>query len=396
MPLDTINKLAHPTLPNPAPLDGVSQWQVFSTGAESARTEALLNLAPTQCNSEVCDIPGIGAYRSGKWKLIHGHTVVWGYKSTENGCLTCATHGGQCPNPKTFPLECTDKQTTPNWCTTGWVLPAGHGDPQPPPEAPCSGKVPCNVTGPLINGGTFLYDVVSDPFERHDVAAENPDIVSQLLAKLQAINATNIPQNNSGLDPRSNPKNFGGVWTPWRGDPVPQHCSINTTEYGAELVSNVDPFALPTGEKAPVLVRGWLWNKAQADGGIAALNASITADGKQVGFMLAALTRPQLHNITGAPNNQHGFQFSFGASGDYRTGSHVFHVYGWLGPSNDIPVELTNSPVCFTDGSRKPCPGKTRDEQIAEVRAMLRPYFPPEELSMLSEEDIRRQQSAMA
>ena len=56
------------------PLDGVDQWASFSQGLPSPRSEVLITLDPTNCflRGAPCNIPGQGAYRVGKYKLIHG------------------------------------------------------------------------------------------------------------------------------------------------------------------------------------------------------------------------------------------------------------------------------------------------------------------------------------
>jgi arylsulfatase B/arylsulfatase I/J len=64
------------------PLDGVNQWSMLSAGAASARTEVLLDLQTTARNpaakkAGTTVIPGSGAIRVGKWKLLHGHQGVW-------------------------------------------------------------------------------------------------------------------------------------------------------------------------------------------------------------------------------------------------------------------------------------------------------------------------------
>ncbi len=69
-----------------------------------------------------------------------------------------------------------------------------------------------------------VFDVVSDLLETTDLAPSRPDLVASLSALLDSFNATSIPQSHSAVDPASNPSHFGGVWTPWRGDPVPSHC----------------------------------------------------------------------------------------------------------------------------------------------------------------------------
>jgi hypothetical protein len=81
----------------------------------------------------------------------------------------------------------------------------------------------------------WLFDVVNDPFEQHDLAAEKPEVVADLLAALHKYNDTNIPQSQSATDPRSNPALFGHVWTPWRGSSVRLLCDPNVTELVAKF-----------------------------------------------------------------------------------------------------------------------------------------------------------------
>lgn len=218
-------------MPAPRPLDGVDQWEALSTGSPSQRQEMLLNLQPTTCNGEPCNIPGEGAYLSGKWKLVYGHTVVWGKGSGTSAGNHCMRRSGEVDPKSSLPINAS---TSEPWCPTGWVpAPESGMAPVPPPEADATcpgGQLPCDVgnTTNLV-GGTWLFDVESDPYEQHNVAAQNPQIVAQLMAKLQAFNATQIPQDNFPTDPLSDPARFGYVWTPWRGDPDPAKCSKNTT-----------------------------------------------------------------------------------------------------------------------------------------------------------------------
>ena len=73
-----------------APLDGVNNWAMLSTGADSARLEVLLDLEGAAGSRSAfertthscikggpCYVPGSGALRRGKWKLIHGHVGGW-------------------------------------------------------------------------------------------------------------------------------------------------------------------------------------------------------------------------------------------------------------------------------------------------------------------------------
>lgn len=224
----------YPYQPAPPPLDGMDVWASMSTGSPSPRTEALLNLN-TQCwggaPPGACRIPGMGAYRMNQWKLINGHVAVWASPAGANNVTGayCGEHDGNV-QPATLPVT---KATSPPFCPTGWVPPTGSGlHIQPPPDEPtCANGPPCILpdSSPYLSGGVWLFDVVADPYERNNLAAQHPDIVATLMAKLQAINATAVPQAHSPNDPASDPSHFGGVWTPWRGDPVPSHCDPNVT-----------------------------------------------------------------------------------------------------------------------------------------------------------------------
>jgi hypothetical protein len=77
------------------PLDGIDAWPVITgASAEGRRTEVLLNLiatAPTGGAGAGTRVPGQGAIRVGKWKLMHGHTCQWGIY----GCSSCTARDGE-------------------------------------------------------------------------------------------------------------------------------------------------------------------------------------------------------------------------------------------------------------------------------------------------------------
>ena len=224
----------------PRPLDGMNVWESLSTGVVSPRQEVLINLCPTTCfPSGACNIPGMGAIRVGQYKLIHGHVGVYYAPEAPTGTNVstafCGPRDGS-SQPDSFPLN-TSAKLSPPFCPAGWVPPVGSTTPIIPPpdvqschDAEGNPVTPCRIDGSdYLTGGTWLFDVVNDPFETNNIAAQNPTIVQQLLAKLMAFNATKIPQSNSPQDPASNPAKFGGVWTPWRGNPDPTICDPNTT-----------------------------------------------------------------------------------------------------------------------------------------------------------------------
>ena len=216
------------------PLDGVNQWKMFNQlGEKSQRTEVLLDLQSTAKNihASVTLVPGSGAIRVGRWKLLHGHVGVWPG--------ICSLRGPYRESPQSpIPISA---NTTPPWCPFGWTPPPRADGlfeaPQPPPELHCK-ELPCNTpaNSGLVTGQTMLFDVVEDMAERHNLAAKYPHIVQRLLQRLQAYNNTHCggqrcqPDNAGG--PLGQPSTKGGphgvpVWLPWRGNSNPQACDTD-------------------------------------------------------------------------------------------------------------------------------------------------------------------------
>lgn len=338
--------------PPPPPLDGVDQWAAISTGAPSARSEVLLNLL-TGCHPGVpCRVAGQYALRQDQWKLIYGHTSVFATTTVHKaGGDECVARTG-IAQPNTIPLPVT-AATSPPFCPAGWVPPPESGlQPLPPPDVNCS-SLPCNLSNSAyMEGGVFLFDVVADPGEHNNLAAEHPDIVAKLLARLRFYNASQIPQENGADDPRSNPNRFGGVWTPWRGDPDPAKCSTNMTVPGEHLRSNFDGVRC-TG-KATCTLQGWLWDPDMG-GGREALTVQISLDNQILATQVADIPRAGLPSKTGAPNTEHGFQYTLTAqqAAAFATGRHratVSAVY----PHGAL-VDINRSPQCYSNEKEVPC-----------------------------------------
>lgn len=192
------------------PLDGHNQWPMLSTGAPSSRSEVLLGMTGARsCASGLteCNVPGESAIRVGKWKLIHGHSAVYGASPGPKSGLLCAARSssteqwyahGALPSGEPDKVMIPQNQTNP-WCPNGWTPPpqrTGYQLPIPPPDSGCKG-LPCTLAAnaTYFSGSTWLFDVETDPFEHHDVAAQNPDVVHEILLRLQQFNASNVTQH---------------------------------------------------------------------------------------------------------------------------------------------------------------------------------------------------------
>ena len=168
---------------------------MFSEGKHSQREEVLLDLQSTAVNqfASVTNIPGSGALRVGRWKLLHGHQGVF--------AGNCTLRGPFRDNNLHSPLPIFPNETAP-WCPYGWTPPPradGHFQvPQPPPIAKswggnCTkGELPCNTPSDagFVAGETMLFDVVNDMEERYNLAWKHPEIVQRLLERLQSYNNT--------------------------------------------------------------------------------------------------------------------------------------------------------------------------------------------------------------
>lgn len=167
------------------PLDGFNVWHTLASGQASPRTEILHNFDPLATSGDMgcCGYAGL---RSGKWKLLVD-------PGKPNGVYSC--------NGSTIEAE-----------TTG--------------------------SGPILwtmrNGKTrnvSLFEPASDPQELRDVAAANPDVVAQLMTRLNSYIDAALPDGHGKTDPRADPQKQRGAnkgfWTPWLPD--------NATNYNAAI-----------------------------------------------------------------------------------------------------------------------------------------------------------------
>ena len=153
-------------------LDGYDMWNVITQDEASPRTEILLQLNPPRYNTSSPRPPFIGqaAIRVGDWKLITGQPNC--------SLLLEEIEGDMCPS--------------------GWVY--------------LNGTIEAPPSNPSL---TWLFNVTADPYERNNVAKSFPDVVVQLQKRIEVYNSTHIVQMSPPFDPKSDPKYFGGVWTPW-------------------------------------------------------------------------------------------------------------------------------------------------------------------------------------
>eukprot|EP01113_Clastostelium_recurvatum_P026300 TRINITY_DN3156_c1_g2_i1.p1 TRINITY_DN3156_c1_g2~~TRINITY_DN3156_c1_g2_i1.p1 ORF type:complete len:168 (-),score=22.59 TRINITY_DN3156_c1_g2_i1:55-558(-) len=136
------------------PLDGVDQW-----GALRA-TDPNPDSPRTELLINIDPINRSSALRKNHWKIIRGEPLY-----------------------------------------SGWYPPPESGlGPTPSPAVP-------HIT---------LYNITADPREKRNLADSYPNVVSNLLARLNDYGSEQVDPWVPPVDPASNPDNFGGVWQPWR------------------------------------------------------------------------------------------------------------------------------------------------------------------------------------
>ena len=163
----TLVGLAGGDLNGTRPLDGYNVWETINTGDTSPRTEILHNIDPV---NTTWDLFGTykwcpqAAIRVGDWKLLTG-----------------------CPGD-------------PRWI--------------PPPRSDCENEATLDYED--TKKKLFLFNIANDPEERHELSAQYPEKVMELLARLEVYNSTAVPVRYPAPDPLSNPSLHGEVWSPWR------------------------------------------------------------------------------------------------------------------------------------------------------------------------------------
>lgn len=58
-----------------------------------------------------------------------------------------------------------------------------------------------------------LYNIREDPCEVHNLAEDFPDLLKELLERMESINKTALPPGNKPLDPRADPRYWSNTWT---------------------------------------------------------------------------------------------------------------------------------------------------------------------------------------
>ncbi|KAM9313007.1 arylsulfatase I [Gastrophryne carolinensis] len=175
----TLVKLAGGNISETEGLDGYDMWPSISEGKESERTEVLHNIDP------LYNLARSGSLEEGQgiW-----NTAIQASIRVKDFKLITGDPGYS---------DWIPPQTLTNFPGTWWNL-----------ERHTDGS----------RKSVWLFNITADPYERHDLSAQKPEIVKELLMRLAHYNSSAIPVRYPNEDPRGNPELNGGAWGPWASE----------------------------------------------------------------------------------------------------------------------------------------------------------------------------------
>lgn len=173
-------------------LDGHDVWGAISEGLPCPRTEILFNIDPVSRRPSdppqqralrrrrgfgIWDTGVRAAFRAGDWKLLTGPMGDGDW----------------------FPPQ---------------MMPSEEDGVQPPLPLPQDWQG-LEKRRDQHTKTVWLFNITADPYERHDLSEERPEVVRLLMGRIAEYNRTAVPPLNPPDDPLANPQLHGGVWTPW-------------------------------------------------------------------------------------------------------------------------------------------------------------------------------------
>jgi len=156
--------------------DGIDQWGMLMGNEDGQRTEILYNIDPKYSYEGT---KGHGAIRVGDMKLIKGHPGKHDGYYPPNNLSFSGVYNNHLENQVNLDVS--------------------------------NGKLFKNDEDEI-----YLFNLKEDPYEHNNLAADNPDLVEELKARLAEYEATMIPPDTADEIAEGNPSNFGGAWaTGW-------------------------------------------------------------------------------------------------------------------------------------------------------------------------------------
>ncbi|KAK6645236.1 hypothetical protein RUM43_001512 [Polyplax serrata] len=171
-------------------IDGINIWPSLISNHTSSRKEILLNIDNER---------HVAALIHKNWKYKEGNTGIWNnwYGPSGRDMKYNWTQLYNCAATKAIQ----DIKPLPDKTTISAIRKKT--------------EIRCKAPGKAQISDTYLFNLETDPCETDNLAATQPDIVQRMKMKLEMYQRTVIPPRNKPTDERSDPKNWGYVWTNW-------------------------------------------------------------------------------------------------------------------------------------------------------------------------------------
>lgn len=208
-------------------LDGMDMWSVLSTDRDPIRTSMLHNIDP---------IEQTWSLRVNNMKLIFGKGTTKGwqnwyppvsaqfplptYMESENNAFSQSDNMAQHDLTLHAELRSALQETAADELFESELrdvlLKIGRDVPTGTPLVIECGPIPANASKNCqVDQKPCLYDIVKDPCEFYNLADQEPEMVKDLMWKLQVHNETAVKPKNTPVDPKGLPIVHGGIWVPW-------------------------------------------------------------------------------------------------------------------------------------------------------------------------------------
>lgn len=197
-------------------IDGKNVWNALSDDLENPRRELLVHYD---------QVTPYKAYVADNYKLVSGTTSEGAY----DGWLSKPIESAE--QNTTFGAHYSDAilssragQILKKYSKTQVRNGNGFISNDEIEEIRLKARVTCNGHEPPANNSDqacnplaspCLFDILDDPCETKNLAKQFPEIVKRLEATLDYYSHVAQPSRKRPSDPRSDPANFGGVWTWW-------------------------------------------------------------------------------------------------------------------------------------------------------------------------------------
>ncbi|XP_052871938.1 arylsulfatase B-like [Anopheles cruzii] len=184
-------------------IDGIDQWEALAYGTGNPRQRLMNN---------VDEIFGYTSYMENGLKYVNGTTLEGANDRWYGAADSLDKLPGNAQYLDTVKSSPIGRALQLDAIVMGYLR--RHA------RVNCSNAIATRDCNPLQR--PCLFDIINDPCEMHDIAAEHPIRMRQIQENIEDYRSRAVKPRNRPHDPAANPANFGGVWNWWRTEPTRQ------------------------------------------------------------------------------------------------------------------------------------------------------------------------------